>query len=114
VPAIDDVNDFVAMDAALASCGLDETEKGQLYSLLTAMLLLGSIQIAKDASGDSILVTPESEPSLRKAEELLCIGNIQQLMIEKVVHSPRSKTEYHIALDLHAAETQRDALVKHM
>ena len=36
------------------------------------------------------------------------------LLIEKVVHSPRSGNQYHIALDQSAANKQRDALVKHI
>ena len=111
VDSIDDKAEFQAMDNALDSVGLEPTEITQLYDILTSLLYLGNVKIAGE---DSINVTPDSEAALRQAEKLLGIGNIQQLLIEKVVKSPRSNNEYHIALDLDAAVSQRDALVKHL
>ena len=113
VDAIDDVNDFKAMDDALESCGLPQQEKVDLYGVVAAMLLLGNVDLAAGAN-DSIVVAESSKQALKDAEKFLGIGDISELLVEKVVKSPRSNNVYHIALDKHAAENQKDALVKHI
>ena len=113
VETIDDQSDFTAMDRALPSCGLSETERAELYNVLGSLLYLGNVKMAA-ASDDTISVTEDTLPCLRTAEQLLGISPTDQLLIEKVVKSPRSNNVYHIALDLGAAQSQRDALVKHL
>eukprot|EP00966_Prymnesium_polylepis_P325623 7381597-Prymnesium_polylepis.1 len=63
---------------------------------------------------DTVAVSDASISHLKTAEQLLGVGDLAKLLVEKVVHSPRSKSEYHIALDLTSANGQRDALVKHI
>jgi len=115
VPQIDDVGDFEDMDGALDSCGLASTEKVELYGIFAALMCLGDVKFGAIAEGsDTIAVKGETMESLEQAEKLLGIGDISTLLIEKIVKSPRSNNEYHIALDLTAAMLQRDALVKHI
>ena len=115
VAAIDDVGDFEARDEALSACGLSANEKQHLYGILTALLYLGNVKFGTVGESDSIAVKEETLEHLHQAEKLLGVGEVfSDLLIEKVVKSPRSATEYHIALDLTAALHQRDALVKHI
>jgi len=111
VDQIDDINDFKMMDDALFSCGLNAEEKTHLFGVLTGMLYLGNVCFEGE---DAITVTAATNSELRQAETLLGISDISELLVEKVVKSPRSANVYHIALDLHAALKQRDALVKHI
>jgi hypothetical protein len=45
---------------------------------------------------------------------MLGITELSDLLVEKIVQSPRSKNVFHIALDVGGAQKQRDALVKHV
>jgi len=112
VDAINDDKDFEEMDAAMPSCGLAEADKLDCYNVLGSLLFIGNVTFGQD--GDNIAVKPETMKDLREAEKLLGIGQIDGLLIEKVVKSPRSNNQYHIALDMGAAQSQRDALVKHL
>ena len=112
IDSIDDIEDFAAMDAALTSCGIDAADKRALYGTFSALLYLGNVTFdgAEDSGGLSMSASVLEH--LRQAEELLGITDISQLLVEKVVHSPRSSNVYHIALKKQEAIKQRDALVR--
>ena len=84
VDAIDDVSDFREMDSALGSCGLEATEKVDLYGVVAAMLYLGNVALGPGAGSETIAVSEASLPDLRMAEKLLGIGDISELLVEKV------------------------------
>jgi len=113
VDSIDDDNDFIAMDGAMPNCGLNDLERTECYNVLGSLLFLSNIKFAAKAN-DTIGIDDALIGHLRTAEKLLGITQIDQLLVEKVVKSPRSNNMYHIALDVGAATSQRDALVKHL
>ena len=81
--------------------------------MIAALLYIGNVKM-ESKDDDTVGVIESSLSDLKQAEQLLVVGDLSKLLIEKVVHSPRSKSEYHIALDLTSANGQRDALVKHV
>ena len=81
--------------------------------MCAAILNIGNIKLEAKAD-DTVEVSPAAVAAQKEAESLLGVGDLGKLLVEKVVHSPRSKSEYHIALDLNSATNQRDALVKHI
>ena len=81
--------------------------------VIAALLYIGNVKM-ESKDDDTVGVIESSLSDLKQAEQLLGVGDLSKLLIEKVVHSPRSKSEYHIALDLTSANGQRDALVKHV
>ena len=100
------------MDMALvASNILSADERAAVYDTLAALLHLGNVQLEVDEQ-DVCSVTEATRAHLAKAEELLGIGEIGNVLIERVLRTPRTGTEYHIALDKTAAVNQRDAFVK--
>ena len=115
---IDDDENFREMDSALFDCGLDMAEKEQMYGVYGAMLYLGNVEFTSKADGsDSGTELLEvSLPSLRTAEKLLGISDISDLLVVKVILSPRpgSDKKYRLTIDKGAAANQRDALVRHL
>ena len=81
--------------------------------MCAAILYIGNVKL-ESKSDDTVAVSDSAVAHLKEAEKLLGVGDLAKLLVEKVVHSPRSKSEYHIALDLNSATNQRDALVKHI
>ena len=109
---IPDLTAFGEMDMALvASNILSADERAAVYDTLAALLHLGNVQLDVDEQ-DVCSVTAATRAHLAKAEELLGIGEIGNVLIERVLRTPRTGTEYHIALDKTAAVNQRDAFVK--
>ena len=49
---------------------------------------------SRDSSTDVIKVSDETFPDLEQAEKLLGIGDVSNLLVEKVVKSPRSANVY--------------------
>ena len=113
VDAIDDVEDFHEFHRAMPNCGLNDEEHQEVYNVLGALLHISNVKY-EAAGNDTIRIQPGASADLKTAERLLGITPIGQLLVEKVVKSPRSNNEYHIALDMGAAISQRDALVKHL
>jgi len=97
----------------LKSCNFVDGDRAALYKVAAALLNIGNVQM-ESRQDDTVAVTEKTMPFLKEAETLLGVSGLSDLLIEKVVISPRSKSEYHIALDLASASGQRDALVKHI
>ena len=109
---IPDLTAFGEMDMALVTSNiLSADERAAVYDTLAALLHLGNVQLDVDEQ-DVCSVTAATRANLAKAEELLGIGEIGNVLIERVLRTPRTGTEYHIALDKTAAVNQRDAFVK--
>lgn len=112
VDVIDDAADFAEVDAALTSCGFTSNAKQTLYGIFISLLFLGNIAFDGAEDAGDLAVAAESHAQLQQAVELLGISDISRLLVEKVVHSPRSSNVYHIPLGREPAIKQRDALVR--
>ncbi|KAL3932462.1 MAG: hypothetical protein SGPRY_000692 [Prymnesium sp.] len=109
---VDDAEVFDGVDKGLKSCGFSDDDRKSLYEVVAALLYIGNVRMV--ANDDAVTVTKDSHTFLKTAEQLLGVGDLTNLFVERVVHSPRSKSEYHISLDITSANGQRDALVKHI
>ncbi|KAF5307261.1 hypothetical protein FQR65_LT06977 [Abscondita terminalis] len=116
---VDDVEDFNVLDKALATLGLNDLERQEIYGMVAAVLHLGNICFEdnpEDTRG-GCRVSQNSEKSLIVACKLLGIDptELKQSLVARVMQSSRGGvkgTVIMVPLKVYEATNARDALAK--
>lgn len=116
---IDDVEDFMELDKALARMDVNEYDRLQIYTTVAAVLHLGNIEFEdnpEDTRG-GCRVAIHKEKSLLIAAKLLEIdpSELKQALVSRVMQSSRGGlkgTVIMVPLKVYEANNARDALAK--
>jgi len=110
VPGLNELKEFHDMHKSLATCQFSDEDRLSLYDVVAACLFLGNLKIAEKGEGSE--VEAGSIELLNTAKTLMKIeADLATALIEKVMITRGE--EYHIALNVEASKSQRDAFVKH-
>eukprot|EP00917_Polyrhabdina_sp_WS-2016_P020973 GHVP01045222.1.p1 GENE.GHVP01045222.1~~GHVP01045222.1.p1 ORF type:complete len:809 (+),score=141.40 GHVP01045222.1:80-2428(+) len=74
VDSIDDVSDYKELEEALTHIGLDETKKDSIWSIVSAILLLGNVEVTqceRDGVPDASFISDEGKKDLLVVCKLL-------------------------------------------
>lgn len=118
-PLLDDFNDYLVLDGALSRLGLSETQRMEIYGLVSAVLHLGNIDFEEnpnDARGGCQL-TAASEKALTTTAKLLGVDpfELKQALVSRVMLSKGGGikgTVIMVPLKIYEANNARDALAK--
>lgn len=116
---LDDVEDFLELDKALARMDVEENDRLQIYTTVAAVLHLGNIEFEEnpeDTRG-GCRVASSKEKSLLIAAKLLEIdpSELKQALVSRVMQSARGGmkgTVIMVPLKVYEASNARDALAK--
>lgn len=116
---LDDVEDFMELDKALARMDVNESDRLQIYTTVAAVLHLGNIEFEdnpEDTRG-GCRVAASKEKSLLIAAKLLEIdpSELKQALVSRVMQSARGGlkgTVIMVPLKVYEANNARDALAK--
>ncbi|XP_043204148.1 unconventional myosin-VI-like isoform X1 [Amphibalanus amphitrite] len=118
-PNLDDAKDFARLDKALATIGLGEKQRLDIYTTVAAVLHLGNVAFEdnpEDRKG-GCMVSPSSEQSLATAAALLGVDpdELNQALLSRVMQTSKGGakgTVIMVPLKTHEAHSARDALAK--
>jgi myosin-1 len=108
VPGVDDAKEFAAVQAAMSTIGINDTEQWAIWQILGGILHLGNIQFAGDTK--ATVSTPEN---LQWASYLLELEQPQlsRLILNRLITSGRGSA-YEVPQNADQAAGMRDAVAK--
>ena len=111
---VDDKKEFGEVASSLDKLGVTEASKNEMYTVLSALLLLSNVTMITD-DNDKADIDPGTEAMLKAGEEQLGCGALASLLLQRTMTrggGGKRMSTYTIDFTKVQAEAARDAVVK--